>query len=115
MTRLLATEHVDPLPGGDGVAGDGAVLDGEVLDAWTVRCRQRLADLLGPLPHAVPLDLEVLESTPAGGYRRRPCWPCTATARASRWCAGSRRPRRPTATTPCRWSSGAMWCWLRTC
>jgi dienelactone hydrolase len=65
MTRLMATGHVDPLPD-----GDAAGLDGAVLDAWTGRCRQRLADLLGPVPEAVPLDLEVLESTQEDGYRR---------------------------------------------
>jgi len=60
MTRLLATEHADPLPDTDAAA----------IRAWTTRCRERLAQLLGPLPVPVPLDLEVLERTPCDGYRR---------------------------------------------
>ena len=40
------------------------------IPAWRERVRARLADLLGPLPTGVPLDLEVLDSTDCGSYRR---------------------------------------------
>jgi dienelactone hydrolase len=57
MLRLAATTHVDPLRVDD-------------LEAWTTRCRDRLAALLGPLPQKVPLDVETLEVTSCDGYRR---------------------------------------------
>ncbi len=40
------------------------------LEAWTTRCRDRLASLLGPLPQKVPLDVETLEVASCDGYRR---------------------------------------------
>ena len=60
MTRLAATTHEDPLPEHDPAA----------LPAWVERRRARLAELLGPEPQAVPLDLETLESEACDGYRR---------------------------------------------
>ena len=60
MTRLAATVHEDPLPEHDPAA----------LPAWVERRRARVAELLGPEPQAVPLDLETLESEACDGYRR---------------------------------------------
>ncbi len=60
MTRLNAVVHEDPLPEGD----PGAFAP------WLERRRRVLAELLGPDPQPVPLDLEVLESTACDGYRR---------------------------------------------
>jgi dienelactone hydrolase len=60
MSRLAATTHEDPLPEHDPAA----------LPAWVERRRSQLADLLGPEPQAVPLDLETLESEACDGYRR---------------------------------------------
>ena len=60
VTRLMATESVDPLPDGDMA---------ELL-AWEDRCRARLRGLLGPLPTAVPPNLETLEEVRCDGYRR---------------------------------------------
>ena len=60
MTRLAATTHEDPLPEHDPSA----------IPAWLERRRARLAELLGPEPDAVPLNLETLESEACDGYRR---------------------------------------------
>ena len=60
MVRLGATVHEDPLPEGDPAA----------LPAWVERRRARLAELLGPEPEPVPLDVETLESVACDGYRR---------------------------------------------
>ena len=60
MTRLTATTHEDPLPEGDP----------ESFGLWLERRRRVLAELLGPEPEPVPLDLETLESTQCDGYRR---------------------------------------------
>ena len=60
MTRLAATTHEDPLPEGDLKA----------LPAWLDRRRARLVELLGPMPEAVSLNFETLESVPCDGYRR---------------------------------------------
>jgi dienelactone hydrolase len=60
MVRLQAERLVDPLPTGGG----------STLEQWRVRCRSRLADLLGPPPTPVPLELETLESVQCDGYRR---------------------------------------------
>src|SRR5580700_10717705 len=60
VSRLGATEHEDPLPEGD-------LSD---VPRWLEGRRTRLAQLLGPLPEAVPLRQETLESEPCDGYRR---------------------------------------------
>jgi dienelactone hydrolase len=60
MVRLASTAHEDPLPEGD--------LDS--LPRWLDGRRRRLAQLLGPMPTAVPLNLETLESVQCDGYRR---------------------------------------------
>jgi hypothetical protein len=60
MTRLAATTHEDPLPESD----PGAI------PAWLERRRTRLAELLGPEPAPVALNLETLESEACDGYRR---------------------------------------------
>jgi dienelactone hydrolase len=60
MARLAATEHEDPLPEGDPAA----------IPAWVERARARLADLVGPEPSRVPLNVETLESIACDGYRR---------------------------------------------
>jgi dienelactone hydrolase len=60
VSRLGATAHDDPLPEGDLAA----------LPAWLDGRRNRLAELLGPLPERVPLNVEVLESVRCDGYRR---------------------------------------------
>ena len=60
MTRLAATTHEDPLPEGEPAE----------FGAWMERRRARLAELLGPEPEAVPLNLETLESVACDGYRR---------------------------------------------
>lgn len=44
--------------------------DPAAIPAWRARLRGRLADLLGPLPHAVPPDVEVTASVDCGSYRR---------------------------------------------
>jgi dienelactone hydrolase len=60
MTRLAGTAHEDPLPEGD----PGSI------GAWRERRRARLAELLGPEPSPVPLNVETLDSVPCEGYRR---------------------------------------------
>lgn len=60
MTRLAATTHEDPI--------EAQPVDG--LAAWREGRRARLAELLGRLPQAVPLDTETVESTECDGYRR---------------------------------------------
>jgi dienelactone hydrolase len=60
MIRLQEQRLLDPLP------TDG----GPGLEEWRVRCRARLADLLGPFPEPVPLALETTESVACDGYRR---------------------------------------------
>jgi dienelactone hydrolase len=62
MARLAATTHEDPLPEDDA--------DPAALPAWVERCRARLAELLGPEPEAVPLNVETQESVDCDGYRR---------------------------------------------
>ena len=57
--ELAAVEQDDPFP--------------ETVDAlgpWRRRVRHRLSGLLGPTPTPAPLDLEVLDSTDCGPYRR---------------------------------------------
>jgi hypothetical protein len=46
MTRLAATTHEDPLPEGDMVS----------LPRWRERRRERLIELLCPMPEPVPLN-----------------------------------------------------------
>jgi dienelactone hydrolase len=60
MVRLGDQQLADPLP-----ASGGAVLD-----EWRTRCRARLAELLGPVPDRVPLELETIEQVECDGYRR---------------------------------------------
>jgi dienelactone hydrolase len=60
MVRLNAVKHEDPLPEGEP----------EAFALWLERRRRVLAELLGPEPEMVPLNLEVLESTRCDGYRR---------------------------------------------
>jgi fermentation-respiration switch protein FrsA (DUF1100 family) len=60
VSRLGATEHEDPLPEGDPAA----------LPRWLEGRRQRLQELLAPLPEQVPLNVEMLESVQCDGYRR---------------------------------------------
>ena len=60
MVQLQDQQLIDPLP----AAG------GAVLDEWRTRCRERLAELLGPLPDRVPLALETVEQVECEGYRR---------------------------------------------
>jgi len=62
MVRLGRTRQDDPLP--------GHVSDPAVLDAWRWRCRERLAQMLGPMPEPVPLAYETLGVEPCEGYRR---------------------------------------------
>jgi dienelactone hydrolase len=57
---LGTTTHEDPLPEGD--------LDS--LPRWLQVRRQRLVELLGPMPTRVPLNSETLESVQCDGYRR---------------------------------------------
>ncbi len=60
MARLAAAEHEDPFPE-DGPAE---------IAPWRERRRQRLFELLGPFPDAVPLDAQTLESVQKDGYRQ---------------------------------------------
>ena len=60
MSRLASTTHEDPLPEGH--------LDS--LARWKEGRRQRLRELMGPMPTPVPPDLETLESVQCDGYRR---------------------------------------------
>lgn len=60
VTRLNATVRDDPF--------DEGRLEG--FEAWRSRCAGRLADLLGPTPDRVPLDLETTESVACDGYHR---------------------------------------------
>jgi dienelactone hydrolase len=60
MTRLAATTHEDPLPEDDPAS----------FGTWLLGRRQRLVELLGPMPARVPLHLEILESVECDGYRR---------------------------------------------
>jgi len=60
MTRLLATQSVDPLP----------VDDLATLEAWRTRCRDRFVELLGPWPEPVPLNLETVDEERCDGYRQ---------------------------------------------
>jgi len=62
MVRLGETRHEDPLP--------AHVSDPDSLDRWRARCRERLAEMLGPMPVAVPPAYEVLGVEQADGYRR---------------------------------------------
>ena len=134
MVRLGATVHDDPLPEDEPAA----------LRAWVERRRAGLAELLGPEPEPVPLDIETLESVPAtvtGGTRScstprtpcrcppicscptsartrhpgRPSSPATATGPASRRWWGWSTPTCPTPTTRSSWPAGATWCLRRTC
>jgi len=60
VSRLGTVEHEDPLP-------EGNPAD---FPRWLEGRRTRLAELLGPLPEPVPLNLETLESAQCDGYRR---------------------------------------------
>jgi len=60
MTRLAATQPADPLP----------LDDLATLESWRARCRDRLVELLGPWPEAVPLNLETLDEEHGEGYRQ---------------------------------------------
>jgi dienelactone hydrolase len=60
VSRLMETEALDPMPIND----RAAFVD------WRERCRERLEELLGQWPIAVPLELEVLEAVECDGYRR---------------------------------------------
>ncbi len=60
MLRLEATEPRDPCP----------VDDPQEMVAWRDRCRERLLRLLGPMPDAVPLDVEVRDAVDCGSYAR---------------------------------------------
>lgn len=60
VSRLMATERADPF--------DPADDDG--FEAWRRRCSSRVAELLGPDPAPVPLDLETTESVACDGYVR---------------------------------------------
>ncbi len=60
VTKLMATEVLDPLP----------VERPDELVAWRARGRARLDELLGLLPAPVPLALETIEVDRAEGYRR---------------------------------------------
>jgi dienelactone hydrolase len=60
MRRLSETVHEDPLPEGE--------LDR--VPSWRAGRRERLVELLGPMPDAVPPRLETLESVECDGYRR---------------------------------------------
>ena len=60
MVRLEATTHEDPLPEDDLSS----------LPVWKQGRRERLTQLLGQMPTAVPLNLETLESVQCDGYRR---------------------------------------------
>jgi dienelactone hydrolase len=60
VSRLGTTVHEDPLPEGD--------LDS--LPRWLAARRERLVELLGPMPTRVPLNSETLESVQCDGYRR---------------------------------------------
>ena len=135
MARLAATTTRTRCPRRDPAA----------IPAWVERRRARLAELLGPEPDAVPLNLETLESSACDGYRRdkivfdtedtmsvpayllvpdaragpaaraRPSWPATATGRASRRSSGWSTPTCPTPTTRSSWRAGATSCWRPTC
>jgi dienelactone hydrolase len=59
--HLASVRDRDPLPLDDLDASFGP---------WRERLRERLAALLGPMPDAVPLDLEVVASEDCDGYRR---------------------------------------------
>jgi dienelactone hydrolase len=60
VSRLASTTHEDPLPEGDPAS----------FPRWLDGRRQRLVELLGPMPTPVPLELETLESVQCDGYRR---------------------------------------------
>src|ERR1019366_5796060 len=60
VSRLGSTTHEDPLPEGDPAS----------LPRWRDGRRQRLEELLGPMPTLVPLNVETLESVQCDGYRR---------------------------------------------
>jgi dienelactone hydrolase len=60
MLHLASCTPTDPCP----------VDDPEAIPAWRDRSRARLSALLGPLPEAVPLDLEVRETVDRGSYAR---------------------------------------------
>jgi dienelactone hydrolase len=60
VSRLMATEQIDPLPDGDLAA----------FDSWRDRFRQRLAAMMAPWPESVPLRSEMEEEAACDGYRR---------------------------------------------
>ena len=60
MVRLQAARLEDPIPLDDPAS----------IAPWRERRRARLAELLGPVPRRVPLELETLEVTRCEGYRR---------------------------------------------
>jgi fermentation-respiration switch protein FrsA (DUF1100 family) len=59
--QLAAASPADPCPAGDRAA----------VRAWQRRARRRLVRRLGPQPAAVPLRMEIRESTDAGRYQRQ--------------------------------------------
>jgi Abhydrolase family len=59
--RHEAAVDVDPCPLDD-LAGQ--------LEPWRARVRERLREMLGPMPDAVPLELETTETVDCGSYRR---------------------------------------------
>jgi dienelactone hydrolase len=60
MVRLQEQHLADPQPPADNPG----------FEEWRIRCRARLAALLGPFPDPVPLELETLESVACDGYTR---------------------------------------------
>jgi dienelactone hydrolase len=60
VSRLMATEQDDALPGDDLAA----------FEQWRDRFQERLQSALAPWPERVPLDLEATEEEACDGYRR---------------------------------------------
>src|ERR1019366_8027936 len=60
VSRLMATEQDDALPGDDLAA----------FEQWRDRFQERLQSALAPWPERVPLDLETTEEEACDGYRR---------------------------------------------
>jgi dienelactone hydrolase len=75
MTELAQVELADPLPD-----------DLTTVDGWRERVAGRLAALLGPDPEPVPLEVEIGEATPCGGYvRHRLVFDSEATMSVPAW------------------------------
>src|ERR1700737_3861166 len=60
VSRLMATEQVDPLPDGDL----------STFEPWRERFGERLQRALAPWPQMVPLELEFTGEDGCDGYRR---------------------------------------------